>query len=116
MANSYQDKAGKISWYYSRPNQDELSFSPDSDEEYAIQRYHQDTLEKIECTLGVCQSTFCSWEPRQLHVEQRLFHRHLRYSQIEDNNVYAVLMLSRVVHSCLVQLSGGGGGEDLCAP
>jgi hypothetical protein len=45
-AKSYRDEAEKISWYYSRPSQDGLLFSPDNDKEYDIQRYHQYTLEK----------------------------------------------------------------------
>jgi hypothetical protein len=47
-AKSYQDEAGEISLDYSIPNQYGISFSLDSDEEYDIQRYHQDTLWKIE--------------------------------------------------------------------
>jgi hypothetical protein len=46
-ATSYQDDAGKISWYHSRHDEDGLSFSSDSDNEYDIQRHHQDTLGKM---------------------------------------------------------------------
>ena len=103
-AKSHKDDARKISWHYSRPNQDGLSFSPGTGKEYDIQRYHQYTLGKIECTLGVCPSTLHNWEPRQLHGGQRLFHKHVGYYHREDNTFSAVLTLRRVMHFYSIQL------------